>query len=153
MAVIGPVAPSIAAAGNVAQTVPAVAGAAGAGAGLLSGLSGLASAAVPLLGLASGAVNAVGQALGGNAESGTKGNASFGGIQIGSKVVGSGTATTIPAPENPTQAAVYSQVLPTGSGSIPANLLPLAGIIAVAVLLFALIMGTGSSKGKKRKGS
>ncbi|MBW7895154.1 MAG: hypothetical protein H3C27_08570 [Opitutaceae bacterium] len=115
-----------------------------------TGAAGLLSAANPLLGLAGGVLGALGPAMAGNAESGTKGNVHFGGISVGSKVVGSGTATTVPAPETPEQAALYSQIAPTGAGSVAANWIPLAGIAALALVLFALIAGSG--RRKRRKG-
>lgn len=146
MAAFGPVAPSIASASSsLATSVPAAAAASG---GFLSGLSGalsgLGSIAAPIAGL----FGALAAPEPGNAESGTRGNMSIGGINVAPKVVGSGTATQIPPPETAAQSQLYSQIVPTAAGSVSANLVPVIGIAAAALVLLALI----ATPGKRKKG-
>ncbi len=93
--------------------------------------------ALPLAAVAAIA-GGLGAAGGGANTSG--GPASFGGVSVGSKVVGSGTAATVPPPQNAAEASVYTAMAgKTSTSWLNSPNLPIIGVI-VAVALAALLV-------------
>ncbi|AHF94462.1 hypothetical protein OPIT5_16690 [Opitutaceae bacterium TAV5] len=95
------------------------------------------------------AIAGIASSLFGGGDAAAPGNVLGGSINIGSKVVGSGKATTtqdVPAETAAATAAVNWSVLAVQIG------IALAALVAAGMLLFALLRGPTPSRSRKKKG-